>query len=230
MATLAQLLAHHRCILVVDASSTHIQTGLLRAGLPPVWRSAGGEAGQLVFQQAGACLQEAGIRLDDVGAFIFCEGPGSMLGIRTVAMALRTWQALHPRPAYCFQSLALLAHSLALAGSPRPFTLIADARRDTWHAVTVDSSGTVAPLLRVPSSTLASGTEPLWQPSLFRAWAPAPRPTQDCPYQLPDLFARHAELDLFKETSLPDAFQHEAPEYKRWSAGVHSAASVRTAR
>lgn len=230
MATFAQLLAHHRCILVVDASSTHVQTGLLRAGQPAVWRIAEGEAGQLLFQQAEACLNEAGLRLAAVDAFIYCEGPGSMLGIRTAAMALRSWQALHARPAYCFRSLALLAHSLALAGTPRPFSVIADARRDTWHTMTVDAAGAVGPLRRASSSTLAAGAEPLWQPATFRSWAPAPRATQDCPYHLPDLLAALPDLDLFTETTLPDAFQHEAPEYKKWSAEVHSAASARTAR
>ncbi len=230
MATLAQLLAHHRCILVVDAASTSVQTGLLRAGENALWRSAEGEAGQLVFQQAESCLQESGIRLADVSAFIFCEGPGSMLGIRTAAMALRTWQALHPRPAYRFQSLPLLAHFLARAGSPRPFTLIADARRESWHAVTADAAGVIAPLRRAPAAEIAAGTEPLWQPSAFRAWAPSPRSAQDCPYRLSDLLAQLAHLDLFAETPRPDAFQHEAPEYKRWSAEVHSAASARPSR
>lgn len=230
MASLAQLLAHHGCILVVDAASTRVQTGLLRPGHEAVWRVAEGEAGVLVFQQAEACLHEAGLGLVDIRAYAFCEGPGSMLGIRTVAMALRTWQVLHPRPVYRYQSLSLVAHALVRAGATLPGMVIADARRETWHAVPIDATRQVGPLRRIPAAELSAGSDTLWQPAVFRAWAPAPRAAHDWPYHAPDLWAGLADLDLLTETTLPDAFQHDAPEYRKWSAEVHSAASARADR
>lgn len=226
MATLAQLLASHGCILVLDAASTSVQVGLLRAGAPAVWHTPPGEASQALFAATDACLREAGVGLDAVRAFVFCEGPGSMLGVRTVAMALRTWQATLPRPAYRYQSLALLAHELKRTGTPAPFSVIADARRDTWHNVAVTATGQVSPLRRTPTTELAAGTETLFQPTAFRAWAPSPRATQDCAYRVAQLFAAHAEANLFTATDAPDAFQYEAPEYKKWSAQVHSAATA----
>jgi tRNA threonylcarbamoyladenosine biosynthesis protein TsaB len=229
MASLAQLIASHGCILVLDASSTCVQTGLLRAGKPAVWRQQSGESGQLVFQETDACLREAGCTLDEVAAFVFCEGPGSMLGTRTAAMTLRTWQVLQARPAYRYHSLVLLAHDLSKS-HPGPFSVIADARRETWHCVTVQADGQVEALHRIPATELAGRTVPLWQPAAFRAWAPPPRATQDCPYDVANLYARHPDLDLLTATPLPDAFQHEAPEYKKWSAEVHSAASVKAGR
>jgi tRNA threonylcarbamoyladenosine biosynthesis protein TsaB len=66
----------------------------------------------------------------------------------------------------------------------------------------------------------------LFQPAGFRAWAPPPKPTQACSYDIAALFAAHADKELFSGTDAPDAFQHEAPEYKKWSAQVHSAATA----
>lgn len=224
MASLAQLLATHGCILVVDAASTTVQVGLLRAEQPPHWRSSPDEAGKALFTLADDALRTAGLTLGDVHAFAFDAGPGSMLGVRTVAMALRTWQALAPRPTYQFQSLALLAHELARTGQSG--AVIADARRDTWHVVEFTAPDRVAPLRRVPATELAASTAPLWQPAAFRAWSKPPRSAQDCAFDLPALFAVHASADLLTATEAPDAFQHEAPEYKKWSAQVHSAATA----
>ncbi len=223
MASLAQLLVNHGGILVLDAASTRVQTGLLRAGKPAHWQAGGAEAGQQLFTGVEACLRGAGLKLADVPAFVFCEGPGSMLGIRTVAMAVRTWLAVQMRPVYRYQSLTLLAHGLRQQGVPAPFAVIADARRESWHAVTVEATGAVQPLRRAATAELAGGTIPLHHPAAFRSWAPTPRPAQDCSYDVADLLARLPEHELFTATGSPDAFQHEAPEYKKWSAEVHQA-------
>jgi tRNA threonylcarbamoyladenosine biosynthesis protein TsaB len=223
MATLAQLLAHHRRILVLDAASTGTQAGLLRRGLPPVWQRHAGEAGQGVFAGTEAVLAAAGQVLADINAFVYCEGPGSMLGTRTIAMALRTWQVLHPRPAYAYQSLAVAGRA-EWAGQPRALTVIADARRDTWHVQTIATDGRLAPLQRVAAGDLPAGE--LVTPENFRAWAPPPRPAAACGYDLARIFPTLGDVDYFRPVDAPDAFQHEAPAYKKWSAQVHSAATA----
>lgn len=226
MATLVQLLASHGCILVLDAASTQLQVGLLRRDDPAIWRRSDDEAGKALFALTEACLREAELTLADVRAFAFCAGPGSMLGVRTVAMALRTWQTLAPRPTFQFESLHLIALGLVRAGAPRPFAVVADARRDSWHQLAVDAAGTLAPLRRVATAELSAAAGELWMPRTLRAWATPPRPARPCDYDLAQLLAQHADADLFHATSAPDAFQYEAPDYKKWSAQVHSAASV----
>jgi tRNA threonylcarbamoyladenosine biosynthesis protein TsaB len=224
MAALAQLLASHASILVLDAASTSVQVGLLRVGREATWRESPDEAGKALFVLADSCLREAGLRLNDVAAFVFCEGPGSMLGIRTAAMAIRTWQTEKPRPAYRYQSLTLLAHELRRTGEPPPFSVIADARRDTWHRVLVEDF--VSSLERIPTAELAASDEPLWQPVTFRTWSPSPRAVRDIAYPAGRLLAAHDGLDLFASAEAPDAFQHTAPEYKKWSAQIHRPAST----
>lgn len=223
MPSLSQLLASHGRLLVLDAATTRVQIGLLAAGDSPRWAAFDEEAGTALFAGAHDLLQAADTSLDAVGAFLFCEGPGSMLGIRTVAMALRTWQVLKPRPAYAYQSLAL-AGRLTWTQHPRAFAVIADARRESWHVQAISAEGAPAMLQRVPASALPAGE--LLTPENFRAWSTPPRPAAVCSYDLARIFPAVAEGDYFHATASPDAFQHEAPEYKKWSAQVHSAATA----
>ena len=226
MKSLAELLASHGSILLLDAASTRVQVGVLRAGQPAIWRAGGADAGTELFRLAEAALREAGLAVGEVGAWVYCAGPGSMLGVRTAAMALRTWQALAERPVYQYLSLALLAHDLAHSPQHRGTAVIADARRDSWHVVTIAADGAIGPLQRVPAAQLAATTQALAQPTAFRVWSQPPRAARACDYDLAALVARNATAPLFSPVALPDAFQHEAPEYKKWSATVHSAASA----
>jgi tRNA threonylcarbamoyladenosine biosynthesis protein TsaB len=224
MAALAQIIAHHGCILVLDAASTTVQVGLLRAGFPPLWQSSGEESGQSLFTCADACLRAAGLTVREVHAFVFCEGPGSMLGVRTTAMAIRTWQSEIPRPAYRYQSLALAGHFAWSLQPGRAFAVIADARRETWHCQTVATDGRMPALQRLPLAALPKTD--LVTPENFRSWSVPPPSAALCGYDLRKIFPSASASDYFLPTDAPDAFQHEAPDYKKWSARTHSAATV----
>jgi tRNA threonylcarbamoyladenosine biosynthesis protein TsaB len=220
MAHLAQLLASHRRILVLDAASTRVAVGLLRADESAIWAQSSDDASQGVFRGTETVLKQAGLTLDAIDAFVFCTGPGSMLGTRTVAMTLRTWLVLKPRPVYAYQSLAALARA-EWSRQPRAFTVIADARRETWHVQGMAADGMLAPLQRLGAPELPTGER--LTPVEFRVWAARPDGVANCSYDLAAIFANLGEADLFSTDPAPDAFQHEAPDYKKWSAQTHSA-------
>lgn len=208
---------------MLDAVSTRVQVGLLRHGAAPVWRETPGEAGEAIFALAAEVLDAAGWTPARVPAFGFGAGPGSLLGVRTVAMVLRTWQALAPRPVHAYRSLDLLAHALVRGSEAGPFEVVADARRETWHAVAVDAAGGVGPLRRVSHAELAAGTGRLFIPAEFRRWAAPPRPATEVAYDVTALLDRTADLPLFAPAAEPEAFAHEAPDYRRWTPQVHRA-------
>lgn len=219
MPSLPQLLTNHGCLLVLDAAAMNTQVGLLRAGAPALWDSASKEAGTAIFTGTEAVLLRAGSAFADIGAFIFCAGPGSMLGTRTIAMALRTWQVIGSRPVYAYQSLAVAARHEWTRQPGRRFSVIADARRDTWHCQPVEADGRLSVLQRVPATAMPPGE--LVTPEIFRAWAPPPRPAAPCCYDLAAIFPALGDGDYFQATAAPEAFQHEAPDYKKWSAQIH---------
>jgi len=217
MSSLREILAAHAPLLLLDAASTRVQVALFDAQGAVRWAVADEEAGVALFRG----VESLGIDLAQVRAFAFCEGPGSILGIRTAAMALRTWTAFAPRPAFAFRSLELVAHDLARRGPLENFSVIADARRGAWHCVEVHA-GTAGPLRRVKASELSGG---LFMPENFRTWAAKPAETQTTSYDLTTLLPRVAGADLFRTTGAPDAFLHEDPSYKTWNPQVHSVPS-----
>src|SRR5262245_28763755 len=194
MPSLREISAHFPALLI-DAASSEIQVGLFGPDATTRWQTSNDEAGVAVFES----VEKLGVELGHISTFIFCEGPGSVLGIRTVAMALRTWCVLHPRPMFYYLSLAVIAHELGQHGT----TVIADARRDSWHCYRIGAG-----LRRVGPTEL---TGELVMPENFRHWSPLPAQVTQVPYSLADMLPRIWSEDLFRLTDSPDAFLHEEP-------------------
>ena len=225
MISLADILREHAPILLLDAGSARIQVGLIEGAgvrvskpwepdlgvkdpaLSAQWAESGEEAGVGLFR----CVESLKVDIGQVRGFAFAEGPGSVLGIRTAAMALRTWCALAPRPVYAYHGLDLLARADGRAG----VTFIADARRDTWHCCRVGEA-----VRRVPTAELRV---PLAMPEGFRHWTPLPSGVEQVPYSLADLLARTVAVPLFHLTDAPDAFLHQEPQYAAWAPQIHRA-------
>lgn len=210
MPSLHQLLAAGAPLLVLDAASTRIQAGVIAADGTGRWASSEADAGLGVFR----CVEALGVDLDSVRAFAYCSGPGSILGIRTVAMALRAWEAVRagpPRPLYAYGSLALVAH----AAGPGGPAVIADARREWWHVYRLGAG-----LERLPAAGVPAGAV---MPAGFRQWKAPPPGTGEAGYDLAGLLARTADCDLFAAAPEPDAFLHEEPSYAAWTPQLHRA-------
>jgi tRNA threonylcarbamoyladenosine biosynthesis protein TsaB len=215
MPSLRELLATHAPLLLLDAASTRVQVALFGPDGVARWAVADDEAGVALFRG----VESLGVDLAQVRAFAFCEGPGSILGIRTAAMALRTWNVLAPRPVFAFRSLEIVAHDLARLNPRENFSVIADARRGAWHCVGV-RAGATGPLRRVNATELAGA---LFMPENFRTWAALPAETRITSYDLATLLPRVAEAELFRATEAPDAFLHEDPSYQTWTPRIHGA-------
>ncbi len=208
MPSLNALLAAHRSLLVLDAASTRIHVGWFGPDTAPQWTSGDDEANVALFRAVERLPAAA---LESAGAFVFCEGPGSILGIRTAAMAIRTWTLLAPRPVYRYGSLALVAHG----SERRDLSVIADARRDSWHCYDRNHGlRRLAPAALPPAPATPAG---------FRAWSTLPADAVTLPYDVPQLFAATAETDLFATTASADAFLHEEPSYATWTPQIHRA-------
>ena len=189
----------------MDAASSRIQVGWLQADGSTRWEQSRDEAGIALFR----CVEALAASVPEVGAFIFCDGPGSILGIRTVAMALRAWRVLRPKPCYAYCSLALVAHAAGKA----ELSVIADARRDSWHRYRLQDG-----LKRVSNDQLAG---PLAMPADFRHWSPLPPNVETLPYSLAEMLSPLGDADLFRKVEEPDAFLHEEPSYVAWTPQIH---------
>lgn len=222
MQSLRQICSIHAHVLAIDSASASIQVGLLKHAAEAHWQMSADEAGTGIFSMTDALLTQSGLRLENISAFIFCEGPGSVLGIRTAAVALRTWSMLQSRPIFAYGSLDLVAKHQLHVGIEQSFSVIADARRESWHIVTTGETGTPLPLRRVKLEALSG---PLLMPEHFRTWATPPPEMRIVPYSIARMFEALPDVPLFRETQEPDAFLHEEPVYQTWTPRVHRAPS-----
>ena len=207
MLSLRELLTRHAPLLLIDAASVQVQVAWIEDVSSARWATSNDEAGIGVFR----CLAELGIQPSDAAAFVFCDGPGSILGVRTVATALRTWSVLSARPTFAYHSLAVVA-----AGLNEPSAqVIADARRDFWHGLSLGGK-----LRRIPTPELSGD---LVTPEGFRHWTPLPANVRRVPYNLAALLPKISDTKLFRPTDAPDAFLHEEPSYVTWTPQVHRA-------
>lgn len=225
--SLAAVVAAHGSVLLLDPCTIHVQAGVLRAGAAPLWHSGGDDSSVHLFSAAETCLHAAGLKPGRVGAYVFCDGPGSQLGIRTAAMALRTWQVLRaaPAPVFAYRSLrvAALAHARQHSG---PFAVVADARRESWHAVRVAADGTATDVLRIARAELADWPEPLLTPTGFRAWAQPPRPADTCGYDCATMFGLLAAEPLLFPVAEPEPWLSAPITYQTWAGERHRAATT----
>lgn len=206
MPSLRELRSRYAPLLLIDAASAVIQVGaLVSVSAGDRWTRSSADAGTGIFENLAALPMTPA----DCGAFIYCDGPGSILGVRSAAAALRAWLVIGPRPVFAYHSLSLVARSLAQPGQQ----VIADARRGFWHRCAGSGS-----LERVPDAELG---ENLLMPEGFRHWSPLPPGVATTSYDLPSLLARAQEEALFTETNEPDAFLHEEPSYVTWTPHVH---------
>jgi len=163
----------------------------------------------------------------DLGAMVFCEGPGSILGIRTAAMAVRIWSAAGgvTLPAFAYRSLELLASDLQSGSTLAPFAVVADARRESWHWVDGRADGSVGCLRRVPAQELLEFPGGIFTPAGFRSWSKPLRTISTVDYALPALWLRQRQACLLRAAPQPDAFLHEEAAYLTWTPQIHRAAA-----
>jgi tRNA threonylcarbamoyladenosine biosynthesis protein TsaB len=205
MPSLRQLRDAYAPLLLIDSASTQIQVAWLDQS--DRWEFSNEESGVGIFQAIGRLDRD----VTEARGFIFCDGPGSILGIRTAAMAIRVWNVLKPRPIFAYASLSVVAHGFA----DRGVRVIADARRETWHHYRIGEG-----LQRGGAADLSGD---LVTPENFRSWSALPPGVRHVPYRLDAILPPIADEDLMRETLAPDAFLHEEPSYVTWTPQVHRA-------
>lgn len=164
----------------------------------------------------------------DPAGFLFCEGPGSILGIRIAAAVIRGKNALgKPLPVLAFQSLRLTA-TLLLRAFPQTknFVVLAESRMNAWNLLAVENGVPAAQFREVKTPELPTCA----QGKVFllpqrRAIPPPVETTPVNPAELlkndPQVFAENPEL-LHECGNLPDAINTaSASGYVKWSPERH---------
>ncbi len=206
------------CLVLDGSARAGVRVGVLSGGR---WVGQGvSPDGALegLFGCVEAALAEAQLSLGDIRSFALCVGPGSVLGIRIAALAVRSWSALEPRPIFVWESLAGIARSALAAGEKGPFLVAAESRLKRWHALEVSVDGSLGVPFEAEAAQLnASGRRVLASseaaPAVLTSHIPVPHPWS----ALPTFFAQPGFL---REEPRPDAL-NVANDFATWSGERH---------
>ncbi len=209
-------------LLVTDASSVGALAGIMGRDGWMAYRSKGGATSKTFFASVQHLLTETGLHIRDLQGFIFCEGPGSTMGIRINCMAVRTWVWLNADqpPVYAYKSL----EAMALIQSNRlghPFAIFSDLRADQWNAIRVDSPGQSSPVQVVTSKDLEH-----WPDIRYhlrqRLYSPAaPKGSRSLTYDIEPLQSPKDFAGLIRPIRTPKPFQTTTTTFKKWAPQRH---------
>ena len=138
--------------LVIDCSEGEVFCGLL--GPSGQWLSSkqsGPGALEALFPAVASVFHDAGKSLQSVDRFLYCQGPGSVLGLRLGAMAIETWCRLAQKQVerMSYNSLQLTAALLLLDNKELDNALLlVDWKKNTWHSLRINNRtiGQVSPI------------------------------------------------------------------------------------
>lgn len=206
------------CLVLDGSARAGVRVGVLSGGR---WVGQGvSPDGALegLFGCVEAALADAKLSLADIRSFALCVGPGSVLGIRIAALAVRSWSALEPRPIFVWESLAGIASSALAAGEEGPFFVAAESRLRRWHALEVSADGALGVPFEAEAAQLnATGLRVLASSEaaagVLTSHVAVPQPWS----ALPVFFARPGFL---RQEPRPDAL-NVANDFATWSGERH---------
>ena len=208
--------------LVLDGSARQgVRVGVFQGGRWVAEAVSAEGALEATFACAEQALSKVGLRLAEVRSFAVCVGPGSMLGIRVTAMAVRTWAVLQPREIWVWEPLVALAGALRQRGIGEGFSVVAESRLKRWHVVSVDERGLPGPARECEPEQLAGLSGRIFSVSpLVPSVAPTAQVVPDAWAELPPVFAQGGVLRLEPN---PEAL-NAAADFATWSGERHRAA------
>lgn len=211
-------------LLLLDASASKVQVGLLQGKVWLAFRELEEEAINSIFAGTSACLKEAKMPLEEVAGFLFCEGPGSILGIRLAAMAINGWRsqpAHRQAPVFSFRSLEAAVSLFKHKGESMPFHIVSEYRQGRWHLASVKKDGQCTDITMVETDALSKLQGAIYYiPRRINVPAP-PAFIQPRDYSLRELPHVLNSANLLRQTDKPEAYQPEKPVYVKWDAKRH---------
>lgn len=206
------------CLVLDGSARAGVRVGVLSGGR---WVGQGlSPDGALegLFGCVEVALAEAKLKLGDIRSFALCVGPGSVLGIRIAALAVRSWSALEPRPIFIWESLAGIARSALTVGEQGPFLVAVESRLKRWHALEVSADGSLGAPFEAEAAQLNSSGHRVLASSEAAAGVLISHVAVPHPWSaLPTFFALSGFL---REESSPDAL-NVANDFATWSGERH---------
>lgn len=210
-------------ILFLDASSPMVQVGILHQNKWIGYFKSKEQVLQSLFQGVEVSLKMAGMELEEITSFAYCEGPGSLLGIRVVAMAIRGWIELEifkDKEVYGYNSfelsLELIKKVYNYDGS---YYVVSGARKGVWNILGSEENGNVR---EIEDSELKKLRGDLWY-FKQRKLSSEERDLdlREFDYNLENCAESFEEKELLRKIEEPDVLFVREQEYVKWDSKRH---------
>jgi tRNA threonylcarbamoyladenosine biosynthesis protein TsaB len=209
--------------LVIDGSGAAVFAGVL--GANGQWLAQSQHDGtplESLFPAIESTLEAAQLTLADIRSFIYCEGPGSVLGLRLCAMAIETWSRLHSASAHFFKYNSLqLTAALICVDHPEldQALLVSDWKKGAWNAVKIDQGRPGATEV-ADDATIAQWSAPLFHLPQRKGWQKPPANATTVPYspgRLPEI------LPIVSPTQSVELYASGINVFQKWTPERHRA-------
>jgi len=216
-------------MLVIDSSSRRVCVGVFDSEGHLHSRSSEEDASVSLFPLIKTLLSETDASLATLKSIVFCEGPGSMLGIRTAVMGIRTWQGagfIDKQCLYSFNSLGIGAELVrGTHPSENHFLVATDARRNSWNTLRVGSSRTES-IKIVPNTELEKESLPVFSFHEFPTWTRSEANPTLLPYRPETVFASPSFPALLSPNPEINPLDLRAMEFAKWKPVARTADQI----
>lgn len=129
-------------VLFIDTASDNISACLAQNGKIICSMSKQGGALENMFGILNEIFAAASLNARDVSAFGFCQGVGSILGIRTASAALSTFRAAN-KNSVCFAWNLLKTYAQILKASRSEFAILCPSRKNFSNLLAFENGKTI---------------------------------------------------------------------------------------
>ncbi|MBR6389204.1 MAG: hypothetical protein IKS15_03705 [Opitutales bacterium] len=224
MKTAAADFFENKTALFADTTADTISVCITRGATPKVSLSAQGGALENLFRLISKALQEANISAGGLDAAGFCQGAGSILGVRAASAALAAFRAANPRMQIFVWDLFKVYAQMLSAKGEKDFALLCPSRKNFANLCKMKNgefSANEIPVSDIPDITL---------PIFFINQRKLPDKNFE---NLPKIYFGAREIALFltqnprlaqacAEFEIADAATLAKREYAKWNSTAHS--------
>lgn len=209
--------------LLLDASTPWMHAGVLEKGRWLALERGEGDALTLLPALIESALKKSGKSLSDIRAYIHCEGPGALLGLRLASMMVEAWRAGegNAKPLYAYRSLAAAAALLALDRKDAAYRVATPFRKGSYNVLT--PGGAENELLDEAAFNALAGTRYLIPQRHIKNAPVGETPLVYDLTRLPEALAANPEL--LRPADKATAYAPHYAEYKLWDGRRHKVES-----
>lgn len=204
-------------MLIIDTASRRVCIAVIAQDSCLAVRSSEDEATLSLFPLVKDCLRQAKLKLEDLAAISFCEGPGSMLGIRSATMGIRTWKSagfLKDCRILSFNSLEI-GRLIILQSTQQPFLVVSDARRSSWNLL--DSQSPLgSPSSLIENDALEGQSTPIFSFQEFPSWTKCSAPIERIGYRPESVLEHDAFADILRPNPNADIAVTRPQKFAKW--------------